>query len=96
VGVRVGERSETVVIFLTSGIPEGELDVLAVHLDIGNVVLENGGDVDLTMCVSIPKTLMQSMMRQRLRHMSDKRLDLAAHVVDGLQRADAARTARGE
>jgi hypothetical protein len=47
--VRVGvrERTETVVIFLAGGIPEGELDVLAVNLDIGDVVLENGGDVDL-------------------------------------------------
>jgi hypothetical protein len=47
--VRVGvrKRAETVVIFLASGIPEGELDVLAVHLDIGDVVLEDGGDVDL-------------------------------------------------
>jgi hypothetical protein len=47
VGVGVGERAETVVIFLTGGIPEGELDVLAVNLDIGNVVLEDSGDVDL-------------------------------------------------
>jgi hypothetical protein len=47
VGVGVRERAETVVIFLASGIPEGELDVLAVNLDIGNVVLEDSGDVDL-------------------------------------------------
>jgi hypothetical protein len=45
--VGVGKRAETVVIFLAGGIPEGELDVLAVHLDIGDVVLENGGDIDL-------------------------------------------------
>jgi len=47
VRVGVGERAQTVVIFLAGGIPEGELDVLAVDLDIGDVVLENGGDVDL-------------------------------------------------
>jgi hypothetical protein len=47
VRVGVGERAETVVIFLASGIPKGELHVLAVHLDVGNIVLENGGDVDL-------------------------------------------------
>jgi hypothetical protein len=47
VRVGVGERAETVVIFLASGIPEGELDVLAVNLDVGDVVFENGGDVDL-------------------------------------------------
>jgi len=45
--VRVGERAQSVVIFLASGIPEGELDVLAIDLDIGDVVLEDGGDVDL-------------------------------------------------
>jgi hypothetical protein len=47
VRVGVGERAETVVIFLASGIPKGELDVLAVNLYIGDVVLEDGGDVDL-------------------------------------------------
>jgi hypothetical protein len=47
VRVGVGEGAETVVIFLASGIPEGKLYVLAVHLDIGDVVLENSGDVDL-------------------------------------------------
>lgn len=46
-GVGVGERAETVVILLAGGIPEGELDVLAVDLDVGDVVLEDGGDVDL-------------------------------------------------
>ena len=45
--VGVGERAQSVVIFLTSGIPEGELDVLAIDFDIGDVVLEDGGDVDL-------------------------------------------------
>jgi hypothetical protein len=47
VRVGVGERAETVVIFLASGIPEGELHVFAVDLDVGNIVFENGGDVDL-------------------------------------------------
>lgn len=47
--VRVGvrERTQSVVVFLTCGIPESQLDVLAVHLDISDVVLEDGGDVDL-------------------------------------------------
>jgi hypothetical protein len=47
VRVGVGERAETVVILLACSIPESELDVLAVNLDIGDVVLEDGGDVDL-------------------------------------------------
>jgi hypothetical protein len=47
VRVRVGERAEAVVIFLTSSIPEGELDVLAINLNVGDIVLEDGWDVDL-------------------------------------------------
>lgn len=47
VRVGVGERAETVVIFLTSSIPKRKLHVLAINLDIGDVVFENGGDIDL-------------------------------------------------
>jgi hypothetical protein len=47
VGVGVGKRTETVVVLLASRIPEGELDVLSIDFDIGNVVLEDGWDVDL-------------------------------------------------
>lgn len=47
VGVRVGEGTETVIVFLASSIPQGEFNVLVVNLDIGDVVLEDGGDVDL-------------------------------------------------
>lgn len=47
VGVGVRKGTETVVIFLASRIPKGQLDVLAINLDIGDVVLENGGNVDL-------------------------------------------------
>ena len=52
--VRVGVRkgSETVVVFLASRIPQGQLDVLAINLDIGDIVLEDGGDVDLNTCIS--------------------------------------------
>ena len=45
--VRVGQRSQTVVVFLARGIPEGQLNVFAVNLDVGDIVLENSGDVDL-------------------------------------------------
>lgn len=31
----------------TGGIPEGELNALAVNSDVGNVVLEDGGHVNL-------------------------------------------------
>jgi hypothetical protein len=46
-GVGVGERTKTVVILLASGIPKGELNMLSVDLDIGNVVFEDSWDVDL-------------------------------------------------
>lgn len=45
--VRVGERAETVIVLLTSGIPKSKLDVLSVDLDIGDVVLEDSGNVHL-------------------------------------------------
>jgi len=47
VGVWVGEWAKTIVILLTGSIPKGQLDVLAIDLNIGNVVLENSWDVDL-------------------------------------------------
>ena len=47
VGVGVGKRAETVIIFLTSSIPKSEFDVLVIDFDIGDVVLKDSGDVDL-------------------------------------------------
>lgn len=47
VGVWVGEWTESVVILLTGGIPKGELNVLAIDLNVGDVVLEDSWDVDL-------------------------------------------------
>lgn len=35
---------------MTSRIPKGEFNVLAINLDIGDIVLEDGGDVDLYKC----------------------------------------------
>lgn len=40
-------RGYALVILLTGGIPKRQLDLLAVDFDIGNVVLKDGGDVDL-------------------------------------------------
>lgn len=47
--VRVGvtEGSESVVILLSGGIPQRQLDVLAINLDVGDIVLKDSGDVDL-------------------------------------------------
>ena len=47
VGIWVGKRTETIVIFLASRIPQGQFDMLSIDLNIGNVVLEDGRDVDL-------------------------------------------------
>jgi hypothetical protein len=47
VRVRVGQRAQTVVVLLTGGIPQRQLDMLAIDLDIGDVVLEDGRNIDL-------------------------------------------------
>jgi hypothetical protein len=46
-GAGIAERSETVVLFLTCCIPQSELDVLSVNIDIGNVAFEYVGKVNL-------------------------------------------------
>lgn len=45
--VGVGQRAQPVIILLASRIPKGQLDVLAIDLDIGDIVLKDGGDIDL-------------------------------------------------
>ena len=50
VGVRKGTKA--VVVFLASRIPESQLDVLAIDLDIGDVVLKDGGNIDLEVVAS--------------------------------------------
>jgi hypothetical protein len=47
VGIGVGEGAETIVILLACRIPEGEFDMLAINLYIGDVVFKDGWDVDL-------------------------------------------------
>jgi len=47
VRIRVTQRAETIIIFLASGIPQSQLNVLAVDFDVGNIVLKNGRDVHL-------------------------------------------------
>jgi len=46
-GVGVTERAETVIVFLSGLIPEGKLNVLPIDLDIGYIVLEHSGNIDL-------------------------------------------------
>ena len=46
-GIWVGQRAKTIVILLSSRIPERQFNVLAIDLDIGDVIFEDSGDVDL-------------------------------------------------
>jgi len=50
VGIRVRERAETIVVFLTSSIPQREFNVFTIDLYIGDVVLENSRDINLGEC----------------------------------------------
>ena len=52
-GVGVAEGAEPVVVFLAGSIPQRELNVLSVHLDIGDVVLEHSRDVNLCIYVRV-------------------------------------------
>jgi hypothetical protein len=47
--MRVGitERAETVIVLLSSRIPQRKLDVLSIDFDIGHIVLEHGGNINL-------------------------------------------------
>lgn len=47
VGIGVRERAKTVVVLLTSRIPKSQLNMLSINLDVGDIVLENGWDIDL-------------------------------------------------
>jgi len=47
VGVWIAEGPETIVIFLASGIPKGEFNVLSVDFNVCDVVLEHCWDIDL-------------------------------------------------
>lgn len=78
VGIRVRERTETIVIFLASRIPKGQLDVLAVNLDVGDIVLENGGDVDLG--VENDMLVPELRFHSCLRHHGDNSGGFAARV----------------
>lgn len=53
VGIGIRKRAKAVVVFLTGRIPEGKLDMLAINFDVGDVVLEDGGNVDLLCRVSL-------------------------------------------
>lgn len=45
--VRVGKRAQTVVVLLAGGIPQGKLNMTAIHFDIGHVVLKDSRHIHL-------------------------------------------------
>lgn len=45
----IWQRNLPIIVFLTSCIPKGKLDVLPVYFDVRYIVLEDGGNVDLEM-----------------------------------------------
>jgi hypothetical protein len=53
VRIRITQRAETIIVFLASGIPQSQLDVLAINFDIGNIVLKHRGNVDLSFAVRL-------------------------------------------
>lgn len=44
-GLGIGQRTQSLVVFLTGGIPEGKLDRLAIYSTVGDVILEDGRDL---------------------------------------------------
>lgn len=38
---------DSLVVFLSGGIPKSQLDLLAIYLDVGDIVLKDGRNVDL-------------------------------------------------
>jgi hypothetical protein len=53
VRIRVAQRAETIIIFLASGIPQGQFNMFAINFDIGNIVLEDGRNVNLNLTIRI-------------------------------------------
>jgi hypothetical protein len=45
--IRIGKRAETVIIFLSSSIPQSQFYMLSIDFDIGDVIFENGGNINL-------------------------------------------------
>jgi hypothetical protein len=53
VRIRITQRAETIIILLAGGIPQSQLNVLAIDFDIGNIVLKHRWDVDLCFAVKL-------------------------------------------
>jgi hypothetical protein len=59
VRIRVAQRAKSIIVFLTCGIPQSQLDVLPVDFDIGNIILKNGRDVNLSFIVKSRRAKLQ-------------------------------------
>jgi hypothetical protein len=46
-GIRVAERSETVIVLLARSIPQCQFDVFTVDFNVGDIILEDSRDVNL-------------------------------------------------
>lgn len=71
---------------MASRIPKSKLDVLAINVDIGNVVLKDGGDVDLEMeeqkVRPISGILVDAVMPE-IGHVIRNRSQIGAHLREG-------------
>lgn len=54
ISIEVEKKNEKAMVsWITGGIPKSELDVFAVNLNIGNVVLKDGGNINLSAAIEI-------------------------------------------
>ena len=52
----VGQRAQSLVIFLACSVPQGKLDRLAIYPAVRNVVLEHGRNISLYMAKKISQS----------------------------------------
>jgi hypothetical protein len=53
VRIRITQRAETIIVLLASGIPQSQLNMLAINFDIGNIVLKHRRNIDLSVSVRL-------------------------------------------
>ena len=53
VRTRISQGAETIITLLASTVPQSQLDVLAIHFDIGNIVITHRRDIDLGILVRL-------------------------------------------
>ena len=53
VRTRISQGAETIITILANTIPQIQLDVLAIHFDIGSIVIRHRRDIDLSFSVRL-------------------------------------------